>query len=98
MEPIRQWLDRIGLAQYGTVFVENDIDLEALRLLGENDLEKLAVSLGHRKKILKAISEIGTELISAAALPPSDSRPPTAVDSERRQLTVLFCDMVGFTE
>src|SRR4051812_7008853 len=97
MEPIRKWLNQLGLAQYEKVFAENDVDLEALRLLAEGDLEKLGISLGHRKKLLKAIPEIDAELISAT-LPPSDSRPPILVESERRQLTVLFCDMVGFTE
>ena len=41
MQAVRQWLEQLGLAQYAGVFAENDVDLEALRLLAENDLEKL---------------------------------------------------------
>jgi len=50
MHTVRQWLEELGLPQYAEAFVENDVDLEALRLLTEGDLEKLGVSLGHRKK------------------------------------------------
>jgi hypothetical protein len=56
MHTARQWLEELGLPQYAQVFVDNDVDLEALRLLTDGDLEKLGVSLGHRKKLLKARS------------------------------------------
>ena len=100
MHTVREWLDQLGLPQYAEVFVENDVDLEALRLLAESDLEKLGISLGHRKKILKAISEDGAlaSFGPAAAGPASFERESISSEGERRQLTVLFCDMVGFTE
>jgi len=104
MHTVRQWLEQLGLPQYAEVFAENDVDLEALRLLAESDLEKLGVSLGHRKKLLKAVSELDGGLPLARAAPPIQASPPTrerefiGAEGERRQLTVLFCDMVGFTE
>ena len=50
MQIVRQWLEQLGLPQYDKVFAENDVDLEALRLLTEGDLEKLGVSLGYRRR------------------------------------------------
>src|ERR1700674_1316430 len=96
MQPIRQWLEQLGLPQYAEVFAENDVDLEALRLLAESDFEKLGVSLGHRRKLLKAVSELNGSSAPAPAAPPIQASFPA--EGERRQLTVLFCDMVGFTE
>ena len=52
MQTVRQWLEHLGLPQYAQAFAENDVDPDALRLLGESDLEKLGVSLGNRKKVL----------------------------------------------
>ncbi|HKQ24697.1 MAG TPA: AAA family ATPase [Burkholderiales bacterium] len=103
MQPIKQWLEELGFARYAEVFAENDVDLEAMRLLAERDLERLGVSLGHRKKLLKAIAELnGVELPAPTDLPihasRSTQRESISTESERRQLTVLFCDMVGFTE
>jgi class 3 adenylate cyclase len=89
---IGTWLRGLGLEQYEPVFRDNAIDHEVLPALSETDLEKLGVLLGHRKRILRAIEELPTE-------PPSSSKaaPPHA-DAERRQLTVMFCDLVGSTE
>jgi hypothetical protein len=107
MDPTHAWLHQLGLERYVQVFAENDIDLHVIQLLGESDLEKLGVSLGHRKRLLKAIDELNNEI--RGALPPAGVRvrrntsvisaAPTVANSEageRRQLTVLFCDMVGF--
>ena len=94
------WLETLGLAQYAAVFAQNGVDLESLRWLTEVDLQALGVLLGHRKKIFHALAEndaAARPAAAAAALP----QPPAAAggfDGERRQLTVLFCDMVGFTE
>ena len=57
MESLSAWLRRLGLERYATVFADNDVDLEALALLTEGDLERLGVSLGHRRKLLNAIAE-----------------------------------------
>ena len=60
---VGEWLERIGLERYERTFVDNDIDAEVLPDLSEADLEKLGVSLGHRKKLLKAISALWQVLI-----------------------------------
>jgi len=109
MDSVPAWLQDLGLERYTAVFAENDVDAEALRLLSENDLEKLGVSLGHRKRLLKAIAELNGLVapVPQPAVAPTGSREsdtdaaPAVVTTEageRRQLTVLFCDMVGFTE
>ena len=102
MTSVRQWLDSLGLGQYAEVFEANDIDEEILADLTLEDLATLGVdSLGHRKKLLKAISTL-----DSAATPPLspsaqlESAAPRAIptgEAERRQLTVMFCDLVGST-
>ena len=56
---IRRWLNDLGLGQYGDVFEHNDLDIDVLRDLSELDLEKIGVSLGHRKKLIRAIAALG---------------------------------------
>ena len=51
---LSRWLDGLGLKQYANVFAENDVDLDALRLLSDKELHELGVSLGHRKKLFEA--------------------------------------------
>ncbi|WP_441260403.1 AAA family ATPase [Bradyrhizobium sp. 521_C7_N1_3] len=89
MQQIAEWLDTLGLGQYAQRFAENDIDPSVLRELTDNDLEKLGVSLGHRKKMLRAIAEIAE----------TGRRPVRTpwTSAERRQLTVMFADLVGST-
>ena len=89
------WLRGLGLEQYETLFRENDIDAEVLSDLTDGDFEKIGVSLGHRKRLLKAAAA----LAGPALPPPTANTPiPPAVDAaERRQLTVMFCDLVGST-
>ena len=88
------WLRSLGLGQYEALFRASDIDADILPELTEVDLEKLGVSLGHRKRLLRAISGLGAE---TSAAPPASTggRPQDA--AERRQLTVMFCDLVGST-
>jgi class 3 adenylate cyclase/predicted ATPase len=95
---ISEWLMEIGLGKYAETFLANDIDLEILPDLDDADLERLGVSLGHRKKLLRAIANLAAAATSAKL---SDSRPRAADPSssaERRQLTVMFVDLVGSTE
>lgn len=95
---IDQWLERIGLAKYAALFAENEVDLEVLSDLTEQDLKDLAIPLGHRKKLLKAIAALHRE--GEAACPRVESpavSPPARADAERRQLTVMFCDLVDST-
>jgi class 3 adenylate cyclase/predicted ATPase len=88
---IEQWLEAVGLAKYSEVFAQNEVDLAALRHLDEDDLKELGLPLGPRKKLIAAISDLGP--IDAA---PSDAV-VTAREAERRQLTVMFVDLVGST-
>ena len=89
------WLCRIGLAQYAEMFRANDIDIELLGRLTNDDLKDIGVvSFGHRKKLLEAIAE----LAGAFPVSPQPAIEPKARDAaERRQVTVMFSDLVGST-
>ena len=87
---IAGWLRGLGMQQYEAAFRDNAIDLEILPELTEPDLEKLGVLLGHRKRMLRAIGALGEA--------PMAPERPVRADAERRQLTVMFCDLVGSTE
>ncbi len=92
------WLRGLGLEQYEALFRENDIDAEVLSDLTDGDLEKIGVSLGHRKRLLKAAAALAAgpaPTPPAAAAPVPAGAPPDA--AERRQLTVMFSDLVGST-
>jgi hypothetical protein len=94
------WLRRLGLEQYEAAFRENDIDETVLPSLTHENLKELGVaSLGHRVKLLDAVAALRTE---ASAPTPVSAVPlesdNTAKDSaERRQVTVMFSDLVGST-
>src|ERR1700731_1799079 len=93
---IAEWLASLGLSEYAHRFAENGIDISVLRHLTDQDLKDIGVLLGHRRKILAAISD-------APGLSHAQPAQPTATESkaldsaERRQLTVMFCDLVGST-
>src|SRR5271157_5018300 len=89
-------LRSLSLGRYETAFRDNSIGREILPDLTGDDLEKLGVTLGDRKRLLKAIASVcATE---TAPKPPSPSFRPSSTDAaERRQLTVMFCDLVGST-
>ena len=61
MGDVDEWLERLGLSRYRPVFAEHDIDRDILPDLTDQDLEKLGLSLGHRKKLLRAIAELGRQ-------------------------------------
>jgi predicted ATPase/class 3 adenylate cyclase len=92
-DDIAGWLDQIGLPEYAPIFAEHAIDGEILADLNDQDLKDLGVPLGHRKKLLKAIAALTQ---ADKATPPRPA--PARIEAERRQLTVLFCDLVGSTE
>jgi class 3 adenylate cyclase len=93
MQQVADWLEKLGLGQYAQRFAENDIDFALLAKLTDADLKELGViSLGHRKWLLEAISEGAT----AAPLPKLAEPKPTD-SAERRQVTVMFSDLVGST-
>src|SRR6516165_7326341 len=89
------WLRSLGLGQYEALFRASDIDADILQELTEVDLEKLGVSLGHRKRLLKAISGLAPAGTVVAPSASTGGKPHDA--AERRQLTVMFCDLVGST-
>jgi SAM domain (Sterile alpha motif) len=94
---VAAWLRDLGLKRYEPTFRENEIDWDVLPELTESDLEKLGLPLGPRKKLLKAIAALPTET-RAVGTDPMPSSETTTREAERRQLTVLFCDLVGSTE
>ena len=89
------WLRSLGLGQYEALFRASDIDADILPELTEVDLEKLGVPLGHRKRLLRAIAGLTAADTSAAPSASTSLKPRDA--AERRQLTVMFCDLVGST-
>src|SRR6516225_8358114 len=89
------WLRGLGLGQYEALFRASEIDADILPELTDADLEKLSVPLGHRKRLLRAISGLAAAETSAAPSAPTGAKPHDA--AERRQLTVMFCDLVGST-
>jgi class 3 adenylate cyclase len=96
MQQLADWLKELGMSEYTERFAENDIDLSVLRHLTDHDLKELGVSLGHRRKLLYAIGELGG---TAPATPqsPAATEPRPQDAAERRELTVMFCDLVGST-
>jgi class 3 adenylate cyclase/predicted ATPase len=98
MQQIADWLEKIGMAEYAERFAENDIDMAVLPDLTDQHLKDLGVSLGHRLKMRRAIRDLSN--VSAAVTAPSallDIQPTRRDDAERRQLTVMFTDLVGST-
>ena len=93
---VGDWLRSLGLGHHEALFHENEIDAEVLPELTDGDLEKIGVPLGHRKRLLKAIANLG-----AAEAPAKPTIPPPTASSrdgaERRPITVMFCDLVGST-
>lgn len=92
MSAVRQWLETLALGQYAELFESNRIELDILPDLTDQDLEKLGIPLGDRKRLLRAIA--------ARAAAPSRERGPASAPAttvERRQVTVLFVDLSGYT-
>lgn len=82
---LAEWLGRHGLGQYAQTFAENNIEYSVLPDLTEDDLEKIGVSLGHRKILLRAVDALRSQSIQRR-------------EAEFRQITVMFCDLVGSTQ
>jgi class 3 adenylate cyclase len=98
MQPIAEWLEELGMSEYAQCFVDNGIDFTVLPDLTDQDLKDIGVLLGHLRKLLRAIAELTSHekeapkpaVASAASAAPRDT-------AERRQVTVMFCDLVGST-
>ncbi len=94
MQEIADWLKTLGMSEYAARFAENHIDLVVLRDLTDQDLRELGVVLGDRRKMLRAIGELD----AASPAAPATSTGPVSQDAaERRQVTVMFSDLVGST-
>jgi class 3 adenylate cyclase len=93
------WLRGLGLERYEQAFRDNEIDLRVLPELTADDLKELGVAaIGHRRLLLKAITDLATRAGRAAAEDvPAAVRSSRPAGAERRQLTVMFCDLVGST-
>src|SRR5262245_24211584 len=96
MQQIADWLTKLGMSEYAERFAENGIEIDVLPELTDQHLEKLGVLLGHRLRMLKAIRELGG---AAPTTPPPAAGivAPQQDAAERRQLRVMFCDLVGST-
>jgi class 3 adenylate cyclase/predicted ATPase len=93
MQQVADWLEKLGLGQYAQRFAENDISFSVLPDLTDQDLKEIGVSLGHRRQLLRAITELSgreKDAPKAAISAPQDT-------AERRQVTVMFSDLVGST-
>src|SRR4029077_8269623 len=88
---LKQWLEDNGLGQYADLFLQHRIDLDVIPDLTKQDLAELGLALGDRKRLQRAIATLPR--ITAAEHPPERS----ATGAERRQITAMFCDMVGST-
>ena len=100
---VAAWLQRLGLERYVPAFRDNDVDAEVLLRLTAEDLRELGVaSIGHRRRLLDAIAPL-TEVVPRPTTMPAPTvtaaapDAPSPADAERRQLTVMFCDLVGST-
>src|SRR5262252_2663374 len=90
MSAVRPWLEAIGLGQYADAFEANDIDPDLLNQVDDQLLKDIGVSsAGHRLRIRNAIAKLAPDSVAEAKAP--------ATAAERRQLTVMFCDLVGST-
>jgi hypothetical protein len=92
MEQIADWLEKLGMSEYAQRFAENRIDFSVLPDLTDQDLEKLGVVLGDRRKILRAIANLEAQksapVVTVVAAAPAG--PPPLDTAERRQVTVMF--------
>jgi class 3 adenylate cyclase/tetratricopeptide (TPR) repeat protein len=100
MMDVSEWLTSNGFENLVELFSENDIDGEVLPDLSDADLQSLGLTLGVRKKLLKAISAegAGSAVAPASVAAPADRPAERSPDAERRQLTIMFVDLVGSTE
>ena len=101
-EFVSAWLEQLGLSNYLQAFLDNDIDARNLAHLTSTDLVELGVaSVGHRRRLLDAIARLAVEVQRPE---PKEKPAPRAIAprplavAERRQVTTLFCDLVGYTK
>jgi class 3 adenylate cyclase/predicted ATPase len=90
MSEIRDWLEGLGLGAHADAFEAEQIDLDALPDITETDLKEMGLPIGPRRKLLRAVAGLATVGTEPEA-------PPAPREAERRQITVMFCDLVGST-
>jgi hypothetical protein len=97
-DDIRQWLEELGLGEYADAFEENRLGLAYLSDLDEGDLKKLGVTaMGDRKALMRAIATLDNDDAALTSGEKADALAQRSTTTERRQLTVMFCDLVGST-
>ncbi|WP_077966018.1 AAA family ATPase [Ensifer adhaerens] len=87
MDDVRKWLEGLGLAHFADIFTQSQVDGDSLRMLSEDDLREMEIPVGPRKKIAAAIKLLNADQVAKSF----------ATSAERRQLTILFCDLVDST-
>ena len=101
MSGIEDWLESLGLAELAPTFADAAIDLDILMEINEGDLEALGIPLGHRKRLMRAVTTLARPATPAASAksvdPDAGDKQRLADQAERRQLTVMFCDLVDST-
>ena len=95
MQAIADWLEKLGMSEYAERFAENRIDLSVLPDLTDQHLKDLGIALGDRLKMLRAIRELSGAVLASPQ--PAMPEPKPQNTAERRQLTVMFSDLVGST-
>jgi class 3 adenylate cyclase len=95
MSTIAEWLASLGMSEYTGRFAEGDIDFDILGELTDHDFDRLGVSVGHRRRMLRAIRERGRPSLASAQAAAASPVPQDG--AERRQVTVMSCDLVGST-
>ncbi len=96
MQQIADWLEKLGLWQYAQTFAENEIDVSVLPHLTDQDFKDMGVPLGPRRKILAAISK-NADAVQVTPEPAARAEQKRQDTAERRQVTVMFSDLVGST-
>jgi len=96
-DDIRQWLEELELGKYAEVFVENEITLREACDLSDDDLKELGLPMGPRRRLIRAIADRAAKSTAPAISDGTTDTPATRSAAERRQLTVMFCDLVGST-
>jgi class 3 adenylate cyclase len=101
MTALGRWLAEIGLGSYDVVFSSNKIDFDVIRSLTDADLRELGLALGDRKRLLQAATKLDeqrpADISFPAVAPTLPHEAAIPLGGERRQLTVMFCDLVGST-
>lgn len=94
-DSIEQWLEALELGRYNQAFKDAEISIRDLPLIQEADLVELGLPIGPRRRILQAVTQLD---VTAVPAPPGKLEEHGSTEAERRQLTVMFVDLVGSTE